>query len=74
MAMIPEDVRERFYFTIVMPLKDGQGPVSDEECDEIVWEVWDQELTTHSFHKYLCDAIQHTEKLNKEYYGTVPRI
>lgn len=67
--MIPEDVRERFYFTIVMPLKNGHGPASVEECDEITWEVWDQELTTHSSHKYLYSAIQETERLNKEYYG-----
>lgn len=70
--MIPENVRERWYFVIVMPVdvNTGHGPVSPEkERCYLWWEVWDQELISYSSYEYLPDAIQECERLNKEYYG-----
>lgn len=67
---IPEDVRERFYFVIVMPVnKYGQGPeMNFKKVEKLTWEVWSQELDNFGSFDYLCQAIQRCEELNKEYY------
>lgn len=62
----PVDVRTWPYYTIIMPLKQGQGPASDEECDEITWEVWDHFCNSHSSHDNLPDAINEAMRLTKE--------
>jgi hypothetical protein len=70
--MIPENVRDRWYFVIVMPIdpETGYGPVSeDKQPCKLTWEVWDQELTAHFDSDYLPDAIQECERLNREYYN-----
>lgn len=70
--MIPENVRERFWYVIVMPLNDnGHGPASEElgEVRKLTWEVWNQVLESDSSWEFLPDAIQRCEELNKEYYG-----
>lgn len=41
-AYDPTDCRTWPYYPIVMPLRDGTGPVDDSECDKITWEVWDR--------------------------------
>lgn len=60
----PTDVRTWPYFPIVMPLKYGAGPVSDSDCDEITWEVWDRYCDSVGSHKHLIDAINHALRLN----------
>lgn len=65
----PVDVRTWPYYAIVMPLKQGQGPASDEECDEITWEVWDHFCNSHSSHDNLPDAINEAMRLTKELLG-----
>jgi len=68
--MIPENVRDRWYYVIVMPVtKDYQGPAALEDADELTWEVWTQDLTRSTSHKYLADAIQECEALNRAHYG-----
>ena len=69
---IPENLRERFYYVIPMPvsLKTGHGPADEtKEFVRMTWEVWNQELTYQTSHNYLVDAMQECEKLNREYYG-----
>ena len=63
----PADVRTWPYFPIVMPLKSGLGPASDEECDEITWEVWDRICDKHGSFGCLPDAINEAIRLNAEY-------
>lgn len=66
---MPEDVRQRFYYVIIMPLnQDGHGPSTIRDACEITWEIWDQELVSHSSHKFLPDAIQECEYLNRVFY------
>jgi len=68
--MIPENVRDRYYYVIVMPVNaDNQGPASLDEATELTWEVWTQDLTHSTSHKYLADAIQECEALNRAHYG-----
>ena len=72
---VPNDVRERFYFVIPMPVnKDGQGPAKiGHDAVEVEFEVWTQELDTVYSSKLLLDAIQECEKLNRAYYN-VPSL
>lgn len=73
MKPIPENVRERWFIVLLMPLDaKGQGPAHLKDTVEITWEVWNQELETVSSHQFLADAIQHCEKLNEEYYANEP--
>lgn len=51
---------------IVMPLLRGNGPATEKECDEIVWEVWDLSCEVCGEHKYLLDAINQAMVLTKE--------
>lgn len=62
---LPSDPRRWWYYPIVMPLKDGLGPASDEECDEITWEVWDQVCNSYGSFKCLPDALKMAIELNK---------
>jgi hypothetical protein len=64
MIDLPADVRNWYYYPIVIPLKNGQGPASDEECDQITWEVWDVLLNSHGSFDNLPDAINHAIKMN----------
>jgi hypothetical protein len=57
------------FYPIVMPLKEGQGPASDAECDEITWEVWDRFCNSYGNFKYLPEAINESLKLTKELLG-----
>lgn len=69
MMVVPDNVRDRWYFVITMPLNiDGHGPASGSEIDKLTWEVWDQELSSYYSAEFLPDAIQECERLNKEYY------
>lgn len=52
------------FYPIVMPLLNGQGPASDEECDEITWEVWDRFLDTFGSYKTLPEALNVALTLN----------
>lgn len=50
--------RNWFYFPIPMPLNEyGYGPVSDEECHKMTYEVWDRFCNTYASFDYLYDAI-----------------
>ena len=60
------DVRSWPYFPIVMPLKEGKGPATDIECDEITFEVWDNFYNSFGSFKYLPDAINEAMRLTKE--------
>ena len=62
----PLSVRTWPFYPIVMPLKEGQGPATDQECDEITYEVWDHFCASHGSHKYLPDAINQAMALTKE--------
>jgi len=62
----PLNVRTWPFFPIIMPLKDGQGPATDQECDEITYEVWDHFGGSHGSHEYLPDAINQAMELTKE--------
>ena len=63
------NVRHRMYFPIIMPINaDGQGPVEIDEATEITFEVWDQVYCSHGSHKFLLDAVQQAEDLNREYH------
>jgi hypothetical protein len=62
----PLDTRTWPYYPIIMPLKDGQGPASDEECDRITWEVWDRFYNSVGSFDYLPDAINDAMRRNKE--------
>lgn len=69
---VPENVRERMYYPIVMPLDaDGNGPASEEsgEIRKLTWEVWDQYCDTFGSFTCLADAIQEAERLNKQHYA-----
>lgn len=68
--MIPKDVRERFYFVIVMPVnKRNEGPINTEKGRaRLTWEVWTQEIDSVASFDYLADAIQECERLNGIYY------
>lgn len=69
---VPEDVRARWYFPIIMPLDaSGQGPASVEngEARKITWEVWDQVCDTFGSFDCMSDAIQKAEDLNREHYS-----
>lgn len=71
--VVPADVRQRFYFVIVMPLNhNGQGPITKGlmNVNRITWEVWTQELSSVASFEYLPDAIQECERLNEEYYNS----
>ena len=64
----PMDVRTWPYYPIVMPLKDGQGPASYAECDQITFEVWDHFCNSYSVFEYLPDAINEAMRLTKELF------
>lgn len=68
---LPRGCRNRWYFPIVMPLKNGIGPASEKDCDEITWEVWDQVCDTYGSFKYLGDAIDKAEELNEQRENTL---
>lgn len=59
------DVRTWPYYPIVMPLKDGRGPVKYKECDKVTWEVWDRFCDSVASYNYLPEAINHAMRLNK---------
>lgn len=60
--------RERWFFIIVMPVDEyGHGPAKLKEAAKLTWEVWDQEVTSHSSHDYLADAIDDCERRNAEW-------
>ena len=62
----PLNVRTWPYYPIIMPLLNGAGPVTDAECDEITWEVWDIFYNSYGTHKYLPDAINQALQLTQE--------
>lgn len=62
----PSDCRTWPYYPIVMPLKDGNGPASDAECDTITWEVWDRFCNSVGSFDHLPDAINDALRRNKE--------
>lgn len=62
-----DDCRTWPYFPIVMPLKGGNGPATDEECDKITWEVWDQMYNTYESFEYLPDAINKAMQMNRDF-------
>lgn len=61
-----EDVRTWPYYPIVVPLKEGRGPASDAECDEITYEVWDHFCNSYGSFQYMPDAINEAMRLTKE--------
>ena len=65
--MLPDNCRQWFYFPIPMPTKNGQGPVSYEECDTLTYEVWDRLYNTHASFEHLSDAINKAIELSIEY-------
>lgn len=68
---IPQNVRERMYYVIVMPttLDGQQGPVNtEEEPCKLSWEVWDQTCSSFGNFDFLADAIQFCEERNKIHY------
>lgn len=66
---VPSNPRTWPYYPIVMPLKDGQGPSSDAECDKITWEVWDRCYNTVGQFDCLPDAIECAMTKNAELFG-----
>ena len=62
----PLDVRTWPYFPITIPLQCGEGPVPDEECDEITYAVWDHFCNSYGSYKCLPDAINEALRLTKE--------
>lgn len=62
----PLNVRTWPFYPIIMPLKEGQGPATYQECDEITFEVWDHFAGSHGSHEYFPDAINQAMKLTKE--------
>jgi hypothetical protein len=65
----PFDVHTWPYFPIEMPLKEGQGPATHAECDQITYEVWDYFYNSHGSFKHLPDAINEAMRLSKEILG-----
>ena len=61
----PSDVRTWPFFPIIMPLKNGTGPATYEECDQITYEVWDLLFDTHGSFIYMPDAINKAMELSK---------
>jgi hypothetical protein len=61
------DIRTWPYYPIIMPLKEGKGPATDIECDEITFEVWDHFCNSFGSYKYLSDAINEAMRLTKEF-------
>jgi hypothetical protein len=59
------DPRTWPFFPIVMPSKNGKGPASDEECDKIEWEVWDQFCISYKTFSCLPDAIEYAIRYSK---------
>jgi hypothetical protein len=62
----PLNVRTWPYYPITLPLLQGEGPVSEQDCDEITYEVWDQLCNSHGSYEYLPDAINEALRLTKE--------
>ena len=62
----PLDVRTWPYYTITIPLLRGDGPVSDCECDEITYAVWDVFCNSYGSYKNLPDAINEAMRLTHE--------
>jgi hypothetical protein len=62
----PLNVRTWPYYAIPLPLLRGEGPVSEQDCDEITYAVWDQFCNSHGSYKYLPDAINEALRLTKE--------
>ena len=55
------------YYPIIMPLKQGQGPVPYEDCDEVIFEVWKGDLTeSYGPFEFLPDAINKAMELNNQ--------
>ena len=65
----PFDVQTWPYYPIEMPLKEGQGPATYAECDQITYEVWDHFCNSHGSFEYLPDAINEAMRLSKELLG-----
>lgn len=65
----PMDIRTWPYYPVVMPLKEGKGPVSEAECDQITFEVWDLLYNSHGSFGYLPDAINEAMRLTREQEG-----
>lgn len=65
--MLDYDCRNWFYFPTLMPIDiDGAGPANIQDAAKITFEVWDQELTQHSSHDFLCDAINEAMRLERK--------
>ena len=62
----PLNVRTWPYYPIIMPLKEGNGPATDAECDEITFEVWDHFCNSFGRFEYLPDAINEAMKLTED--------
>jgi len=62
----PFDVRTWPYYPIEIPLKEGQGPATHAECDEITYAVWDHFCNSHGSYKCLPDAINEAMRLTHE--------
>lgn len=65
----PLNVRTWPFCPIIMPLKEGNGPATDAECDKITFEVWDHFCNSYGSFEYLSDAINEAMKLTKELMG-----
>ena len=68
-AYNPSDCRTWPFFPIVMPTKDGRGPASDVECDQITWEVWDIVLRSHASFDNMPDAINLAMKMTNDLFA-----
>jgi hypothetical protein len=60
------DVRTWPYYTITMPLLEGQGPATNAECDQITYEVWDHFCNSYGNFEYLPDAINEAMRLTND--------
>jgi hypothetical protein len=60
------------FFPIVVPLKGGDGPATDEECDEITWEVWDHYCESYGSFKYLHEAVDLAMTMNEDLFNGAP--
>lgn len=60
------DSRTWPYYPIIMPLCKGRGPATDEECDEITFQVWDVFCNSVGSYKFLNQAIKKAMELNEE--------
>jgi len=66
MIRLDADVRQWWYFPIVIPLdRDGHGPATiGIDAMSVVYQVWDCEFTEHGSFDNMPDAINEAIRLN----------